>query len=94
MLAGNTWPEGVTEAELVSFHATVINRIAYASLEEARIDSLDPPRHASECDALVSATLPSFGLTGSRSALSQHERDGGRMGDTGVGVARERRARA
>ena len=31
-------PEGVSEAEFVSFYATVINRIAYASLEEPTID--------------------------------------------------------
>src|SRR5205085_11347644 len=39
ILAGTTWPEGLTDAEFVSFYATVINRIAYASLEDPRIDS-------------------------------------------------------
>jgi len=39
ILDGATWPEGLTEAEFVSFYATVINRIAYASLEAPRIDS-------------------------------------------------------
>jgi len=38
ILDGFEWPEGLTEAEFVSFFATVINRIAYASLEEPRID--------------------------------------------------------
>lgn len=32
-------PGELSEAEFVSFYATVINRIAYASLEEPRIDS-------------------------------------------------------
>jgi hypothetical protein len=32
-------PEGITDAEFVSFYATVINRIAYASLEAPRIDA-------------------------------------------------------
>jgi hypothetical protein len=32
------FPTGLTHAEFVSFYATVINRIAYASLEEPRID--------------------------------------------------------
>jgi hypothetical protein len=39
ILAGVTLPEGLTEAEFLSFYATVINRIAYASLESPRIDS-------------------------------------------------------
>jgi hypothetical protein len=34
-----TRPEGMTEAEFVSFFATVINRIVYASLEAPKIDS-------------------------------------------------------
>jgi len=34
-------PEGLTNAEFVSFYATVINRIAYASLEDPRIDGRD-----------------------------------------------------
>jgi len=38
ILAGFAIPEGMTQAELVSFYATVINRIAYASLEAPRID--------------------------------------------------------
>jgi hypothetical protein len=41
ILEGATWPEELTEAEFVSFYATVINRIAYASLEAPRIDSAD-----------------------------------------------------
>jgi hypothetical protein len=32
------WPEDLSEAEFVSFYATVINRIAYASLEAPRVD--------------------------------------------------------
>jgi len=39
LLAGIEKPEGVSEAEFVSFFATVVNRIPYASLEEPRIDS-------------------------------------------------------
>ena len=38
ILEGTTVPEGMTESEFVSFYATVINRIAYASLEAPRID--------------------------------------------------------
>lgn len=38
ILEGTEWPEGMTEAEFVSFYATVINRIAYASLETPKID--------------------------------------------------------
>lgn len=38
ILAGTTVPEGMTEAEFASFYATVINRIAYASLEAPKID--------------------------------------------------------
>jgi len=38
ILDGATWPEGMTEAEFVSFYATVVNRIAYASLEAPKID--------------------------------------------------------
>jgi hypothetical protein len=41
ILDGATWPEDLTEAEFVSFFATVVNRIAYASLEAPRIDSQD-----------------------------------------------------
>ena len=41
MLEGLERPEGLSEAELASFFATVINRIAYASLEEPSIDSED-----------------------------------------------------
>jgi hypothetical protein len=40
-LAGATRPEGMSEAECASFFATVVNRIAYASLEEPSIDSDD-----------------------------------------------------
>ena len=39
LFAGLDRPQGLSEAELVSFCATVINRIAYSSLEEPRIDS-------------------------------------------------------
>src|SRR5580765_1680177 len=38
ILKGTTIPEGMTESEFISFYATVINRIAYASLEDARIE--------------------------------------------------------
>ncbi len=41
ILDGCEWPEGTSEAEFVSFYATVINRIAYASLEEPRVDGPD-----------------------------------------------------
>jgi hypothetical protein len=41
ILEGVEIPEGLTEAEFVSFYATVINRIAYASLEAPRIDADD-----------------------------------------------------
>jgi hypothetical protein len=36
---GVTIPEGITDAELISFYATVINRIVYASLEAPKVDS-------------------------------------------------------
>jgi hypothetical protein len=39
VLAGVEIPETMSDAEFVSFYATVINRIAYASLEAPRIDS-------------------------------------------------------
>lgn len=38
ILAGTTLPDGITAEEFASFYATVINRIAYASLEAPRID--------------------------------------------------------
>lgn len=38
ILDGASWPADLTEAEFVSFYATVLNRIAYASLEAPRID--------------------------------------------------------
>ncbi len=38
ILDGATWPADLDEAEFVSFYATVINRIAYASLEAPKID--------------------------------------------------------
>ena len=41
ILAGTSVPEGMSEAEFVSFYATVLNRIAYASLEAPRVDSKD-----------------------------------------------------
>jgi len=34
-------PEGMSDAEIASFFATVVNRVAYASLEEPSIDSED-----------------------------------------------------
>jgi hypothetical protein len=39
ILEGAELPADITDAEFTSFFATVINRIAYASLEEPRIDS-------------------------------------------------------
>jgi len=39
ILDGTTIPESMTDAEFVSFYATVINRIAYASLEDPKIDN-------------------------------------------------------
>ena len=39
ILAGVVLPSDIEEAEFISFYATVINRIAYASLEAPRIDS-------------------------------------------------------
>jgi hypothetical protein len=41
ILEGVEIPEDISAAEFASFYATVINRIAYASLEEPRIDSDD-----------------------------------------------------
>ena len=38
ILDGVEMPEGLTESEFVSFYATVINRIVYASLEAPKID--------------------------------------------------------
>ena len=38
ILEGTTIPEDMTDAEFTSFFATVINRIAYASLEDPKID--------------------------------------------------------
>lgn len=38
IVKGFTRPEGVSDEELLSFYATVINRIAYASLEDPKID--------------------------------------------------------
>lgn len=38
ILAGTQKPETMSEAEFLSFYATVINRIAYASLEAPQID--------------------------------------------------------
>lgn len=38
ILAGTRLPEGMSQAEFFSFYATVINRIAYASLEDPKID--------------------------------------------------------
>jgi hypothetical protein len=39
ILAGTELPAGMTETEFFSFYATVLNRIAYASLERPRIDA-------------------------------------------------------
>jgi len=39
IVEGTTIPEDMTDAEFASFFATVINRIAYASLEDPKIDS-------------------------------------------------------
>lgn len=39
ILAGTTIPEEMTAVEHLSYYATVVNRIAYASLEEPRIES-------------------------------------------------------
>ena len=41
ILAGTTKPAGMTATEFVSFYASVINRIAYASLEAPQIDGPD-----------------------------------------------------
>jgi hypothetical protein len=41
ILAGVELPGDITSAEFVSFYATVLNRIAYASLEAPRIDAED-----------------------------------------------------
>lgn len=41
VLAGVERPGGMSEAEFLSFYATVINRIAYASLEAPRIEGED-----------------------------------------------------
>jgi hypothetical protein len=38
ILKGTKIPEGMTQTEFISFYATVINRIAYASLEAPRIE--------------------------------------------------------
>jgi len=41
ILEGVDWPEGMTEAEMASFYATVINCVAYASLEDPSIEGED-----------------------------------------------------
>lgn len=38
ILSGTNKPDAMTPAEFISFYATVINRIVYASLEDPRID--------------------------------------------------------
>ena len=66
ILAGTNKPEELSDAEFVSFYATVINRIAYASLE-ARQDRRARPgqlRHS-----LVPAPGPLPGLRLPRAAL-------------------------
>ncbi|HWB80014.1 MAG TPA: hypothetical protein VG755_33850 [Nannocystaceae bacterium] len=39
ILAPTVRPESMTDAEFISYYATVINRIAYASLEDPKIDA-------------------------------------------------------
>ena len=39
ILEGTTIPEEMTDAEFTSFYATIINRIAYASLEDPKLDA-------------------------------------------------------
>lgn len=41
MLRGTTLPEGVPDVEISSYYATVVNRIAYASLEATRVEGKD-----------------------------------------------------
>jgi hypothetical protein len=41
VLKGTKKPENVTPAEFMSYYATVINRIVYASLEDPKIDNKD-----------------------------------------------------
>ena len=41
ILAGIQAPKGLSAAEFLSFYATVLNRIAYASLEAPQIDAAD-----------------------------------------------------
>jgi hypothetical protein len=41
IFAGLTKPEGLSEAEIISFFTTVVNRIVYASLENPRIEGDD-----------------------------------------------------
>ena len=41
ILDGTTIPDDMTDAEFASFYGTVINRIAYASLEDPKIDDDD-----------------------------------------------------
>ncbi len=41
IIAGLHKPQGLTEAEIVSFFCTIVNRIAYASLEDPRIEAED-----------------------------------------------------
>jgi len=41
LFTGLKKPQGLSEAEMISFFATVVNRIVYASLEEPRIDADD-----------------------------------------------------
>jgi hypothetical protein len=41
LFAGLPRPEKLSEAEIVSFFATIVNRIVYASLEDPRIESAD-----------------------------------------------------
>lgn len=41
ILEGTTRPADMSDAEFISFFATVVNRIAYASLEDPKIDSAE-----------------------------------------------------
>jgi aminopeptidase N len=68
ILAGTTVPEDMTEVEFVSFYATVINRIAYASLEAPKIWTVRSRVSASlpAKDAVVSTTASSARSTGIR----------------------------
>ncbi len=71
ILEGVTLPPDLTPAEFISFYATVVNRIAYASLEAPRIDAEDKATfdilwcphqdHYEAFDCRVQRYLPSRG---------------------------------